>query len=138
MIEECRRVRTLPVSNLSEVRTPRAAAGSSNGRSWTLTLLVQIVLVTGAALMYFAVRSLTEGEQSGAVLNAEELLRFESALGLAVTLANWVYIWAHWPVIIITLTWLFVRHRDSRPEGTLRRRSARSRRQPRPIPGTGA
>ena len=27
-----------------------------------------------------------------------------------VTAANWMYIYGHWPVIVATLTWLFVRH----------------------------
>ena len=30
----------------------------------------------------------------------------------AETLANWVYIWGHWPVIIVTMVWLAWRHRD--------------------------
>ena len=27
------------------------------------------------------------------------------------TFANWVYIWGHWPVIIVTMVWLVWRHR---------------------------
>ena len=23
---------------------------------------------------------------------------------------NWVYIWGHWPVIVVVLVWLFVAH----------------------------
>lgn len=94
---------------------------------WRLALPLQIVLVGGAALFYFGVRGLTEGKEATAFANARRVLRFESHIGLdvegsaqewllghdwAVTLANWVYIWGHWPVIIATLAWLFARHRD--------------------------
>jgi hypothetical protein len=33
---------------------------------------------------------------------------------------NWVYIWGHWPVIVVVLLWLFVAH----PAGYLRTRNA--------------
>ena len=26
------------------------------------------------------------------------------------TVANWVYIWGHWPVIVVTMVWLAWRH----------------------------
>ena len=67
------------------------------------------------------------GKEATAFANARRVLRFESRIGSmlrarprsgslamiwAVTLANWVYIWGHWPVIIATLVWLFARHRD--------------------------
>lgn len=90
-------------------------------------LAVQVVVVVGAALSYFAVRGITEGNEEIAIRNAETLLRLEDAIGIAVeghlqnlilgsralvTLANWVYIWGHWPVIITVLAWLFARHRE--------------------------
>jgi hypothetical protein len=90
-------------------------------------LAAQVLLVTGAALLYFAVRGITEGSEEIAVRNAETLMRIESRLGLAVestaqarildlhvlvTAANWVCIWGHWPVIIAVLVWLYACHRD--------------------------
>lgn len=90
-------------------------------------LAAQVVVVTGAALLYFAVRGITEGSEEIAVRNAETLMRIESRLGLAVestaqamildfhvpvTAANWVYIWGHWPVIITALVWLYACHRE--------------------------
>ncbi len=78
----------------------------------------QFALVLGAAIFYFLVRGLTQGSVERAERNAEEVLRVERALGLdvetaaqdliidhraLVTVANWVYIWGHWPVIIATL-----------------------------------
>ena len=91
-----------------------------------LDLALQIGLMVGAALLYFAVRGVTEGGEATAVGHARDLLRVEDALGLdveasaqslilahhwLVTLANWVYIWAHWPVITLTLLWLYRRDR---------------------------
>ncbi len=89
------------------------------------TLMWQAALVAVAALCYFGVRDLTEGSRQTALANARSVTRLEDALGLdweramqdevidhshLVTLANWVYMYGHWPVIIVTLAWLFVRH----------------------------
>lgn len=80
----------------------------------------------GAALLYFGVRGLTEGSASDAITHGYRVLHFEQGLGFAVeetvqnavlasrvltTLANWAYIWLHWPVIVLTLIWLHRRHR---------------------------
>jgi len=96
-------------------------------RGWCLAVGLQVLLLGGAALLYFGVRGLTEGREVAAFDNAEQLLRFESRVWIdveqsaqnwllghynIVTLANWVYIWGHWPVVIVTLGWLFVRHRS--------------------------
>lgn len=86
----------------------------------------QFVLISGAALIYFGVRGLTEGNVHEAVERGRAILEAEAAIGLDIeagvqtlfgatrvltTLANWVYIWLHWPVIIVTLFWLHHRHR---------------------------
>ncbi len=86
----------------------------------------QVVLITLAILAYFSVRGVTEGGFIEAHNNAARVLRLEKLIGIdielelqgliadhdwVVTLANWIYIWGHWPVIIATLTWLAVRHR---------------------------
>jgi hypothetical protein len=87
---------------------------------WTLG--VQMLLVTGAALCYFAVRGLTQSsigtalENGRQVLGAERWLRIDWETWIQdqiidherlVTLIDWVYIYGHWPVIIATLAWLF-------------------------------
>ncbi|MDH5520127.1 MAG: phosphatase PAP2 family protein [Acidimicrobiia bacterium] len=87
---------------------------------------VQFGFIVGAALLYFGVRGLTEGSEAIAVANGLDLLAFERAIGVAVeaelqhlildhrwavTAANWVYIWGHWPAIAATLVWL---HRTRR------------------------
>lgn len=78
--------------------------------------------------LYMAVRALTAGSSNVAVQNASRLLRFEDALGIdveaslqkavlgsswLVTAANWFYSFAYWPMIIGTLVFLWVRHRDA-------------------------
>lgn len=86
----------------------------------------QAFAISLAVLAYFGVRGLTEGGQERAYRNAELLLEWEERLHLDVelaiqgfiadhdlllTLANWVYIFGHWPVIIATLVWLAVTRR---------------------------
>jgi hypothetical protein len=81
----------------------------------------EVVLMLGAVLVYFAVRSLTEGSAEQALTNARSVVRLERFLGIfwepqlqalidgeqhLVTLANWVYIWGHWPVIALVGGWL--------------------------------
>lgn len=90
--------------------------------AWTLGW--QIALVVGAALAYFGVRGITQSNLPAAQENARKLMDAERALKLdwedelqrslldndvLVNLANWVYIYGHWPVVITTLVVLFVR-----------------------------
>jgi hypothetical protein len=89
---------------------------------------LELVLVAIAALVYGGVRAVTEGNVERAVANAEGLLRIERRLGVAwedaaqsavlrsdtlVALANWVYIWGHWPVIVAAAVILYRRSRAS-------------------------
>ena len=91
-------------------------------------IMIQIVLLIGAALLYFGVRGLTETDVGQAIAHGNDLLRFEGTFGLdieaalqrsvvdnrvLVTIVNWIYIWGHWPVIIGTLVWL---QQKRRPE----------------------
>ena len=87
----------------------------------------ELVLVGFAAAVYGGVRAVTEGSVAQAVANAEAVDRIERTLGIAwesaaqsliigsetlVTLANWVYIWGHWPVIIAAAVFLYT-HRPT-------------------------
>jgi membrane-associated phospholipid phosphatase len=98
---------------------------SSRFRSLTW-MLRQAVLVLLGVLAYFGIRGLTEGSAGVAALHAENILELERSLGIdveaeiqalvtasdtVITLANWVYIWGHWPVIVVTMVWLAWRHR---------------------------
>lgn len=86
----------------------------------------QFVLVGMAVFAYFGVRGLTESDVLDAKMHAASLLRLETTLGLdlelglqaivgrsetLVDLANWIYIWAHWPLVISTLVYLAVARR---------------------------
>jgi hypothetical protein len=92
-----------------------------NGRWFTAR---QLCTAIAAALAYFLVRGITEGDVDAADANASMLLDLERSVGLdlelavqaivrtsswVATLANWIYIWLHWPVLIGTLAWL-LRH----------------------------
>jgi len=87
----------------------------------------QVLLVGMAVFSYFWVRGQTEGGVVEAKRNAEQILAFERHIGLnleyglqnavqqhelLVDLANWIYIWAHWPLVIASLVWLAVTRRE--------------------------
>lgn len=90
-------------------------------------LVPQIAVIATAIAVYFLVRGATDSAAAEAVRNANKLVSFERALGiyhepgLQQTLAsaemvrtalNWIYIWGHWPVIVVTLLWLARRNPD--------------------------
>jgi len=85
----------------------------------------ELAIVLAGVLVYFGVRGMTEGSVGLATRNAAWILDLERSLGIDVeaqvqapfsasaaltTVANWVYIWGHWPVIAATLLWLVLRH----------------------------
>ncbi len=87
----------------------------------------EAAIVAVAMLAYFGVRNLTVGSADLAFANAERIVEFEDRLSLdweavvqsrviasdaLVTLANWVYIWGHWPVILATASILYVLRRE--------------------------
>ncbi len=88
----------------------------------------QLALVAGAVLAYFGVRGLTEGNELIARANAADLLDLQRRLGIAIEttvqrpliahgwlldLANWAYIWLHWPLLVGTLLWFVIADRDA-------------------------
>jgi membrane-associated phospholipid phosphatase len=102
----------------------RPAVGSRHER--LLWALGQASLVALLATCYFRVRNLTEGARDVAVAHGRDLVALEQHLGIDVeratqrpfirfhmlgTFANWIYIYGHWPVIIVTMVWLSWRHR---------------------------
>jgi membrane-associated phospholipid phosphatase len=83
------------------------------------------VVLTGI-VVYFGVRGETAGAPEVARQHARDLLALEKELGLDIeagvqsvlvgvepltTIANWVYIWGHWPAIALTLLWLALSNR---------------------------
>jgi len=93
-------------------------------RHLTRDVLREVAIAFGAFFIYFGVRGLTEGSVAQAEANAHDLFAFEQWLRLdfehaiqeTVTssefltdLANWIYIWGHWPVIAFVAGWLLLR-----------------------------
>ena len=83
----------------------------------------EVVIVGFAAAVYGAVRAVTEGSVAQAVANAQAVERLERTLGIAweqtaqsliigssvlVMIANWIYIFGHWPVIVAAAALLYV------------------------------
>ena len=86
----------------------------------------EIVLVSFAIVVDFGVRNLTAGIADAAYANARRLISFEEWAGIGwegalqsvtlrsdvlVDVANWVYIWGHWPVILGAATGLYLYRR---------------------------
>jgi hypothetical protein len=105
----------------------RARHSDLRGPSTWRGVALQFVLVLLAALFYFGVRGLTQGSAGEAVAHGFDVLSLERRLGIdiedtvqratlrnhtAVTLANWVYMWGHWPVVASTLFVLYRRDRS--------------------------
>jgi hypothetical protein len=91
--------------------------------SWRIALR-EVVIVVGAALSYFAIRSLMETSYDRAVTNGWRIVDLERWLGISweermqaaiiesdwiVRLLNWVYIYGHWPFIVSVALWLLFR-----------------------------
>lgn len=83
----------------------------------------EAALIIAACFAYFLVRGATVRSPSLAFDNADRVIRFQERLGLGwevtmqewiieshalVTLANWVYMWGHWPVIGLVALWLVI------------------------------
>lgn len=90
-----------------------------------LARAVAASVIPAAALLYFAVRHLTQGHRSVADRNARAVQEVERWLGLRqearlqdmvsshpslVTFFDDVYIYGHWPVIAAGMLWLLFRH----------------------------
>jgi len=89
-------------------------------------ILGQAGLLLVGAFVYFRIRGLTDAARDTALEHSRDIVAFEKATDLHFerafqrpvetsetmeALANWVYIWGHWPVIIVTMIWLAWRHR---------------------------
>ena len=99
-------------------------------RSGPLLFLRELCLILPAGLFYFFVRGLVAADTAGAVAHARRIVWLERRLGIfveprlqravldhpvLVDLANWIYVWAHWPVILAWVVWMWTRHRDAYP-----------------------
>src|SRR5215204_4696994 len=95
--------------------------------TWSLGAMGEVLIVIAAALLYFYARGSVDARAADAFAHAAWLIELEQRLGLfweptlqrwslstgwLDTVANWVYIWGHWPVIAATLLWLMRCHRQ--------------------------
>jgi membrane-associated phospholipid phosphatase len=102
---------------------PRAVLRRHRRVHWVLT---QTLIVAVAVFCYFQVRGLTNANPSVAIRHAQRLMDLEQRLGLhfelavqariiahdsAYDVANWIYVWGHWPVIVAVMVWLVLHHR---------------------------
>lgn len=91
----------------------------------------EVLIILPAVLLYFLVRGLVDGNYETAARHAEQIISLEKRLGIWVELdmqniilgsawrtdvVNWVYIWAHWPVIAIVVFWLVLWQFDQYPK----------------------
>jgi membrane-associated phospholipid phosphatase len=89
-------------------------------------ILGQTALVVLCVYLYFRIRNITEGSYDVALAHAHDIVGLEQRLGIAVedtlqepflrwgalaTVANNVYIYGHWPAIVVTMLWTAWRHR---------------------------
>ena len=86
----------------------------------------ELAVLLAGVVVYFGVRGLTHRDPATALHNAQRVRDAERTIGIGVedpvqssvvwsdqlvAVANWVYIWGHWPVIVATLLWLVLSHR---------------------------
>lgn len=91
---------------------------------WTAS---QVGIVVLGVLVYFGIRGLTATRPDVALAHARAIVSLESALGINIesglqapvvasdklsAVANWVYIYGHWPVIVVVMAWTVWRHHD--------------------------
>lgn len=92
-----------------------------------LMLLREFLFIFPAVLLYFLVRGLVHADSTVAYKHAHQVIRIEKATNLfhelwiqhqvlrnfwLTTLANWVYIWLHWPFLAVTAVWLAIYRRQ--------------------------
>ena len=90
----------------------------------------EVVIIALAILFYFLGRGLVENKVSAARENTYSIIRIERWLGIfrepeiqhwilqhdwLISVADSVYIYGHWPVVISTLVWLLLKHPDQFP-----------------------
>ena len=119
---------TTDISSQSPARQHRAPPARWLRTSLDDGFMREAALVAAAILAYFTIRNVTAGAPAEAFANGHRVADFEGWLGIdwedgiqgaiagrdaLVTLANWIYIWGHWPVILSTAVALHVWRRDS-------------------------
>jgi hypothetical protein len=86
-------------------------------------IAVEVLIVVSSYALYYVVRGVTAGNESSAVRSAQRIIDLQQFLGLyweptvqefvldhrwLTLFFNWVYVWWHWPVVIVVAVWLFL------------------------------
>jgi hypothetical protein len=118
---------------MAEQTSSRASGGITHREATRIRRIViarEAGLIISGVILYFLVRGLIDGRVAIAFQNADRVIDAERWAGLfvepqlqrAITDHHWlvevlnaVYIYGHWPVLVITLAWLLLRHRDDYP-----------------------
>jgi hypothetical protein len=89
--------------------------------------LVEAVLLVGAMLVYWLLRGAVPERIADSFSRANNIIRLEERLGIFVEprwqesiidnlafvkIANWIYLWAHLPVLIVGGIWVYARNRE--------------------------
>jgi hypothetical protein len=89
--------------------------------------LVEAALLVGAMLVYWLLRGAVPERIAESFSRANNIIRLEERLGIfveprwqefiinnvtLVKIANWIYLWAHLPVLIIGAIWVYLRNRQ--------------------------
>lgn len=97
--------------------------GFERAREAVASIATQTVLFSIAFVLYFVVRDITKDQTRAAFENARAVIEFEQALGInwertaqayildyhwLITLFNWVYMYLHWPVLLLTAVYTFI------------------------------
>lgn len=121
---------SVAVSRGHRIGTSRGPMTASRRLPVGLIAAREVAIIGVFIFFYFLVRGLMDSKLSEAITNANELVRIEQRLGIfhevqiqawaldrdwLVTLVNSIYIYGHWPVLIGTLVWLLLRHREMFP-----------------------
>src|SRR5690349_960564 len=87
----------------------------------------EVIVIAAAIVLYFGVRGLIETRVDAAYRNAERVINLEQSAGFFVEprlqgvilqhgwmaeILGYIYIYGHWPVLLATLLWLLIQHRD--------------------------
>ena len=112
-----------PATSRTVVHRHAGRVHSHARRHLTRDVLREVAIAVAAFVVYFGVRGLTEGNVELAEANAHDVLAFERWLKIdiehdvqnvvvgrewLIDASNWVYIWAHWPVIALVAGWLLL------------------------------
>jgi membrane-associated phospholipid phosphatase len=105
----------------------RTAYQGRSTRQEIARFLVEAVLLVGAMLVYWLLRGAVPERIAESFSRASNIIRLEERLGIFVEprwqesiidnlafvkIANWIYLWAHLPVLIGGGIWLYVRNRE--------------------------